>query len=71
MKQSGCESGYSGWLEDMHKLSKNEKKDVKKHEIKRKQISTVPKIMKQKRKQREEMIDASKRRKQESQLNTE
>lgn len=71
MKQSGCESGYSGWMEDMHKLSKNEKKDVKKHEIRRKQISTVPKIVKQKRKQREEMIDASKRRKQESQLSTE
>ena len=71
MKQSGCESGYSGWMEDMHKLSKNEKKDVKKHEIKRKHISTVPKIVKQKRKQRAEMIDASKRRKQESQLKTE
>lgn len=67
MKQSGCESGYSGWMEDMHKLSKNEKKDIKRHEIKRKQISTVPKVLKQKRKKREQMIEASKRRKNESQ----
>lgn len=66
MKQSGCEDGYSKWMENMNKLSKNDKKDIKKNEIKRKQISTVPKIMKQKRKQREEMIEGSKRRKAES-----
>ena len=63
MKQSGCKDGYSEWMEDMGKLSKNEKKNIKKHEMKRKQISTVPKVVKQKRKQKQEMIEASKRRK--------
>lgn len=63
MKQSGCKDGYSEWMEDMGKLSKNEKKNIKKHEMKRKQISTVPKVMKQKRKQKQEMIEASKKRK--------
>ncbi|KAK6455490.1 ATP-dependent RNA helicase ROK1 [Scheffersomyces xylosifermentans] len=65
MKQSGCESGFSGWMENMAKLSKNDKKKVKRQEIKRKGISTVPKVVKQKRKQKEQMIEASKRRKQE------
>ncbi|RLP62521.1 ATP-dependent RNA helicase CHR1 [Candida albicans Ca529L] len=66
MKQSGCNDGYSQWMEDMGKLSKNEKKQIKTHEIQRKKISTVPKVIKQKRKQRQDMIAASKRRKQES-----
>ncbi|KAG5420734.1 ROK1 [Candida metapsilosis] len=64
MKQSGCESGFSEWMENMGKLSKKEKKNIKTHEVKRKKISTVPKVIKQKRKQKQEMIAASKRRKQ-------
>ncbi|KAI5962238.1 ROK1 [Candida pseudojiufengensis] len=64
MKQSGCENGFSEWMENMGKLSKNEKKSIKTHEVKRKKISTVPKIIKQKRKQKQDMIEASKRRKQ-------
>lgn len=64
MKQSGCKSGFSEWMENMGKLSKKEKKNVKTHEVKRKKISTVPKVIKQKRKQKQEMIAASKRRKQ-------
>ena len=63
MKQSGCESGYSNWMEDMSKLSKNEKNNIKHREIKRKKISTVPKIVKQQRRKREDMIEGSKRRK--------
>ncbi|EGW32497.1 ATP-dependent RNA helicase ROK1 [Spathaspora passalidarum NRRL Y-27907] len=63
MKQSGCESGYSEWMEDMGKLSKKDKQKLKTHEVTRKQISTVPKVMKQKRKQRQQMIEASKKEK--------
>lgn len=62
MKQSGCESGFSKWLGDAGKLSRADKNTMR-HEIKRKQISTVPKVVKEKRKRRDEMIDASKRRK--------
>lgn len=65
MKQSGCTSGYSEWMENMQKLSHSEKKSIQRNEIKRKQISTVPKVMKQKRRRKEEMIEASKRRQQE------
>ncbi|KAI5954485.1 ROK1 [Candida jiufengensis] len=65
MKQSGCENGFNEWMENMGKLSKNEKKSIKTHEVKRKKISTVPKVIKQKRKQKQDMIEASKRRKQE------
>lgn len=64
MKQSKCESGFSEWMENMGKLSKKEKKNIKTNEVKRKKISTVPKIIKQKRKQKQEMIAASKKRKQ-------
>ncbi|KAI3402990.1 ROK1 [Candida oxycetoniae] len=63
MKQSGCEKGLSKWMDDLGKLSKKEKKAIKTHEIERKRISTVPKVIKQKRKQKREMIEASKRRK--------
>lgn len=69
MKQSGSH-GYSSWMENMSKLSYHEKKQIKRKEADRKQISTVPKIVKQKRKQREEMIEASKRRKQREQDET-
>lgn len=65
MKQSGCTSGYSEWMENMQKLSHSEKKSIQRNEIKRKQISTVPKVMKQKRRRKEDMIEASKRRKNE------
>ena len=64
MKQSGCTDGLSDWMEDLGKLSKREKRAVKTHEIERKKISTVPSVIKQKRKQRQNMIEASKRRKQ-------
>ncbi|CAN3373567.1 hypothetical protein DIURU_000623 [Diutina rugosa] len=63
MKQSGCESGYSEWMNNMTKLSSRDKKDIKKKEIERKKITTVPQVVRKKRKQREEMIEASKRRK--------
>lgn len=63
MKQSGCESGYSSWMENINKLSKNQKNKIKHQEISRKKISTVPQVIRKKRKQREEMIAASKRRK--------
>lgn len=66
MKQSGCTSGYSEWMEKMSKLSAQDKKNIKRKETSRKQISTVPKVVKQKRKQREEMIAASKRRKEQA-----
>lgn len=66
MKQSGCELGYSEWMDDMDKLTKNEKQKIKQHEIKRKKISTVPQVVSKKRKQRREMIEASKRRKHEA-----
>jgi len=62
MKQSGSE--YDEWMDNMTKISKKDKKNIKNGQIKRKEISTVPKIVKQKRKQKQEMIKASKRRKQ-------
>lgn len=63
MLQSGCEDGIPSWMLNISKLSKNQKKNIKNHGIKRREISTVPKIVKHKRKQRQEMIEASKRRK--------
>lgn len=66
MKQSGCHEGYSEWMESMEKLTKKEKQQIKQHEIKRKKISTVPQVVSKKRKQRKEMIEASKRRKEET-----
>jgi ATP-dependent RNA helicase DDX52/ROK1 len=62
MKQSG--SDYDKWMDNMTKITKNEKKKIKNGEIKRKDISTVPKVIKQKRKQKKEMVEASKKRKQ-------
>lgn len=62
MKQSGS-TGYSDWMENLSKLTSFEKKRIKTKQADRKQISTVPKVVKQKRKQRQEMIEASKRRK--------
>ena len=37
MKQSGCNDGYSQWMEDMGKLSKR-RKQIKTHEIQRKRL---------------------------------
>ncbi|CAH2352840.1 ATP-dependent RNA helicase Rok1p [[Candida] railenensis] len=66
IKQSdNSNSTYSAWMEDLDKLTKNEKQKIKQHSVKRKQISTVPKVVKQKRKRREDMIEGSKRRKEE------
>ncbi|RLV92985.1 ATP-dependent RNA helicase CHR1 [Spathaspora sp. JA1] len=70
MKQSGCESGYSDWMEDLGKLTKRDKQKIKTKEVSRKQISTVPKAIKQKRKQKQEMIQASKKRKHEQEQET-
>lgn len=67
MKQSGCEDGYAHWMENMNKLSKNEKKSLKKNQVKRKEITTVPKVVSKKRKQKHEMIEASKKRKEKEQ----
>lgn len=64
IKQSeNNQSNYSAWMEDLDKLSKNEKKKIKQQAIKRKHISTVPQVMRKKRRQREDMIESSKRRK--------
>lgn len=63
MKQSGSQDGYADWMENIDKLTKNDKKKIKHNEIKRKKISTVPSVVSKKRKQREEMIEASKKRK--------
>lgn len=62
MKQSGS-TGYSDWMEKMSKLSSYDRRRVKTQLLERKGISTVPKIVKQKRKQRQDMIEASKKRK--------
>ncbi|KAL6941265.1 RNA-dependent ATPase rok1 [Hanseniaspora osmophila] len=67
MKQSGC--AVSEWMEKMDKLTKREKQLIKSHknkqnqDIKRKQISTVPRVIKKKKRQRVDMIEASKKRK--------
>lgn len=63
MKQSGCE--VSAWMENIASMSKKEKELLKKGKghTERKQISTVPKVVKQKKRQRKEMIEASKKRK--------
>ncbi|SCV04086.1 LAMI_0H13300g1_1 [Lachancea mirantina] len=71
MKQSGSE--VSPWMETFSKMSKKEKEMVKKGKAhqERKHISTVPRVVKQKKRQRREMLDASKRRKQHNQIEDE
>lgn len=64
MKQSGS-TGYGEWMENLSKLNYDQKKSIRRNEQQRKQISTVPKVVKQKRHQRREMIEASKKRKNE------
>ncbi|PVH22231.1 hypothetical protein CXQ85_004903 [Candidozyma haemuli] len=66
MKQSGCTDGYSEWMENMSRLSYQDKRKIKSKQAERSNISTVPKVVKQKRKQRQEMIAASKRRKEQA-----
>ncbi|AGO11751.1 AaceriADL024Cp [[Ashbya] aceris (nom. inval.)] len=63
MKQSGCE--VASWMENIAKMTKREKEMIKKGKafVDRKQISTVPRILKQKKRQHKEMIEASKKRK--------
>ncbi|CDO93328.1 unnamed protein product [Kluyveromyces dobzhanskii CBS 2104] len=63
MKQSGCE--VSEWMQKISSMTKREKESLKKGKghSERRQISTVPKVVKQKKRQRKEMIEASKRRK--------
>ncbi|CAI4039116.1 hypothetical protein SMKI_07G0870 [Saccharomyces mikatae IFO 1815] len=65
MKQSGCE--VSEWMDKMAKMTKREKESIKngKAHTERKQITTVPKIDRVKRRRQQEMIAASKRRKNE------
>ncbi|CCD23276.1 RNA-dependent ATPase ROK1 NDAI_0B02410 [Naumovozyma dairenensis CBS 421] len=63
MKQSGCE--VAEWMNNISKITKKEKEAIKrgKSHTERKQISTVPKIDILKKKRKQEMIQASKRRK--------
>ncbi|CDK27052.1 unnamed protein product [Kuraishia capsulata CBS 1993] len=63
MRQSGCEDQLSEWMNDMPKITKQQKIDVKRRPQMRKEITTVPKVVRQKRKTRKEMIAASKKRK--------
>lgn len=62
MKQSGCEAGYGSWMEHLSRLSASDRRHLRRSEPERAQISTVPKVVKQKRKRKQEMIEASKRR---------
>jgi ATP-dependent RNA helicase DDX52/ROK1 len=61
MKQSGCDIG--DWMLHLPKLTHHAKKQLKRKPVDRKEISTVPSALRKKRKQRKEMIEASKRRK--------
>lgn len=66
MKQSGCE--VEGWMNNISKITKREKEAIKKGKShkERDQISTVPKVERFKRKKKQDMIRASKRRQLES-----
>lgn len=66
MKQSGCE--VEGWMNNISKITKREKEAIKKGKShkERDQISTVPKVERLKRKKKQDMIRASKRRQLES-----
>ncbi|OWB61825.1 hypothetical protein B5S29_g2728 [[Candida] boidinii] len=71
MKQSGSIEGLPEWLNnDLSKLTKKEKERIKKAPIDRKQISTVPGVVRKKRKLRKEMIEASKKRKNDPNFNS-
>lgn len=66
MKQSGCQ--VAPWMEKIAKITKREKELIKrgKARTERNQISTVPKVDKLRRKQKQSMINASKKRKQQT-----
>lgn len=63
MKQSGCP--VSDWMQKISTITRKEKEMLKRGKLtgERRQISTVPKVVKQKKRQRNEMIEASKKRK--------
>lgn len=61
MKQSGCD--VQDWLLKMGKATQNEKNALKRKPVDRSAISSVPSVVRQKRKNKKEMIDASKKRK--------
>ena len=67
MRQSGFE--IAEWMEKFSKMTKREKESLKKGKSvpERKQISTVPSVVKKKRARKEEMVTASKKRKEHSQ----
>jgi ATP-dependent RNA helicase DDX52/ROK1 len=65
MKASGC--NVEDWLLRLPKMSKNEKKNLKKRPMDRNEITTVPSAVRKKRRQRQEMIVASKKRAMEKQ----
>lgn len=64
MKQSGCE--VADWMDKFSKITRVEKDKIKRGTAQpdRRQISTVPKVERLKRKRKRDMIEASKRRKQ-------
>lgn len=61
MKQSGCD--VQDWMLNMSRATQNEKKALKRKPVERSNISSVPGVVRQKRKNRREMIDSSKKRK--------
>lgn len=63
MKQSGCE--VAEWMNKISKIGKREKENIKRGKGKadRQKISTVPKVDRLKRKRKNDMIEASKKRK--------
>lgn len=61
MKQSGCE--VDEWLTKLGKATSNEKKALKRKPTERQKITSVPSVVRKKRKNRNEMIEASKKRK--------
>ncbi|VEU22490.1 DEKNAAC103563 [Brettanomyces naardenensis] len=72
MKQSGSIEGVPDWLrEGVPKLSKSKVKSMKRKPVERKQISTVPAVIRNKRRKKRDMIDGSKRRKVEEEKNEE
>ncbi|GMM38829.1 RNA-dependent ATPase [Saccharomycopsis crataegensis] len=60
MKQSSS-NNLEGWMENMGKISKKEKKQMKFKPIERKKISTVPGAVVHKRKMKKQMIQHSKK----------
>jgi ATP-dependent RNA helicase DDX52/ROK1 len=61
MKESGCE--IPSWMLKLKKPSKNQKKNFKSMPINREDIKTVSKYDENKKKKKDDMVQASKRRK--------